>query len=59
MVEPSSGQEHIDYSDEVRDHAANSMNDTASQSPKSQAQVAQRDPSILRGASSSSASEMS
>jgi len=59
MVGPSSGQEQIDYSDEVRDHEANSMDDIASQSPKSQAQVAQRDPSILRGASSSSVSEMS
>jgi len=58
MVGPSSGQEQTYSSDELRDHEADSMDDTASHSPKSQAQVAQRESSILRGASSSSASEM-
>jgi len=58
MVGPSSGQEQTDSSDELRDHEADSMDDTASHSLKSQAQVAQRESSILRGASSSSASEM-
>jgi hypothetical protein len=40
MVGPSSGQEQTDSSDELRDYEADSMDDTASHSPKSQAQVA-------------------
>jgi hypothetical protein len=50
MVGPSLGQEQTDSNDEVRDHEVDLFDDTASHSPKSQPQVAPREPPIQRGA---------